>query len=327
MNNQNQLIVTVSPHINSGETTTRVMYDVVVALIPALIASYLFFGLRALILTFVSVVTALFCEAGVQRLRRQPITIGDGSALITGILLAFNVSLSLPLWMMALGSAVAILIAKQAFGGLGHNIFNPALIGRAFIMAAYPTQMTSWLPSRFAAHIDGTTYATPLGILQEKLTTALPSYLDMLLGNCGGCIGETSALALIVGGLYLLYRKVITWHTPVAYIGTVFILMAVLGRDPFFQILAGGLMIGAIFMATDMVTIPITSKGRIVFGVGCGVVTTAIRYFGQYPEGVCYSILFMNACTPLIDRYTKPKKFGENKYREETRKQDTITKQ
>lgn len=305
------LIVTSSPHINSGETTTRVMYDVIIALVPAMIASYLFFGWRALLLVAVAVGTAVALEAGVQWLRRKPITVADGSAAITGILLVFNVSPKLPLWLVALGSAVAILIAKQAFGGLGHNIFNPALIGRAFLLAAYPTAMTSWSPPRFALlQLDGATYATPLGIIKEKLQESLPGYWDMFLGNIGGCVGETSALALLIGGVFLLYRRVITWHIPVSYIGTVFLLTWIMGRDPLFNILAGGLMIGAIFMATDMVTCPVSPKGMIIFGVGCALVTVAIRLFGQYPEGVCYSILFMNACTPLIDRYTAPRRFG-----------------
>ena len=305
------LIVTSSPHINSGETTSRVMYDVIIALVPAMIASYLFFGLRALLLLAVAVGTAVVFEAGVQWLRRRPITIFDGSAAITGILLVFNVSSELPLWLVVLGSAVAILIGKQAFGGLGHNIFNPALIGRAFLLAAYPTAMTSWAPPRFAQlHLDGATYATPLGIIKEKLSESLPSYLDMFLGNIGGSLGETSVLALLLGGAFLLYRRVITWHIPVSYIATVFLLTWIMGRDPLFNILAGGLMIGAIFMATDMVTSPISTKGMLIFGIGCGLVTVAIRLFGQYPEGVCYSILFMNACTPLIDRYTAPRRFG-----------------
>lgn len=304
------LTVTVSPHITSGETIPKVMYSVIIALIPAIIASYVFFGVKALNMIVVSVITAVVLEAGVQGLRKKPITITDGSAVITGILLAFNLSPKIPLWMVALGSAVAILVAKQTFGGLGYNIFNPALIGRAFLMAAYPSSMTSWVPTRLYTGIDASTYATPLGILQEKLHETLPGYWDLFIGNVGGCIGETSVFALIIGGLFLLYRKEITWHIPVSYILTVAILSLLLGRDPLFQILAGGLMLGAIFMATDMVTSPVTPRGMIIFGVGCGIITIFIRFFGKYPEGVSYSILVMNACTPLIDRYTVPRIFG-----------------
>lgn len=310
MQNNHNLTVTVSPHINSGESIRKIMYTVIIALIPAIIASYIFFGVKAIVMILVSVVTAVALEALMQWLRRRPITITDGSAVITGILLAFNVSPCISLWMVALGSAVAIVVAKHAFGGLGCNIFNPALVGRAFLMAAYMDNMTSWSPTRLSTAVDASTYATPLGIIQEKLSMALPSYWDLFIGNVGGCIGETSALALIIGGLFLLYRKVITWHIPVSYILTVALLTAVMGKDPLFNVLAGGLMLGAIFMATDMVTSPVTPKGMIIFGIGCGVITTYIRLFGKYPEGVSYSILVMNACVPLIDRYAKPKRFG-----------------
>lgn len=313
MNKNNNLIVTVSPHITSGESIKKVMYAVVIALIPAIAGSYIFFGIKAIYITLISILTAVILEAIVQRLMHKPVTVLDGSAIITGILVAFNLPPTVPFWIPILGTAVAILIAKHSFGGLGQNIFNPALVGRAFLLAAYPSYMTNWIPTRLVSGIDAVTYATPLGIIKEKTGQILPNYFDMFIGNHGGCIGETSALLLILGGLYMLFRKAITWHIPVTYIGTVALLSLFLGRDPLFQILAGGLMLGAIFMATDMVTSPITQKGMIIFGVGCGVMTVIIRFFGNYPEGVSYSILFMNACTPLIDKYTKPKIFGKRK--------------
>lgn len=298
------LAVTVSPHISEGSSIPKVMYTVVIALIPAIIASFLFFGIKAIAMILISVATAIVLEAGVQWLRHKPITITDGSAIITGILLVFNLPPAVPFWIPSLGVAVAIIIAKHAFGGLGHNIFNPALVGRAFLLAAYPTQMTTWT-------FDGVTCATPLRIVGEKLDEALPSYWDMFVGNIGGCIGETSVLVLLIGGIFLLSRRVISWHIPLTYIGTVAILTGIMGKDPLFHVLAGGLILGAIFMATDMVTSPSTPKGMIIFGIGCGILTTVIRLFGKYPEGVCYSILFMNACTPLIDRYTRPRRFGK----------------
>lgn len=306
----NNLIVTVSPHITSGETIGKVMYTVIIALIPAIAISYIFFGMKAINIIVISVLTAVVLEATVQRLRHKPITILDGSAIITGILLAFNLPPTVPFWLPILGTSVAILIAKHAFGGLGNNIFNPALVGRAFLLAAYPMHMTRWLPTRFAEGVDISTYATPLAVIKERVGEALPDYFSMFIGNIGGCIGETGALVLILGGLFMLMRKIITWHIPIAYIGTVALLTWLMGKDPLFHILSGGLMLGAIFMATDMVTSPVTPRGMIIFGIGCGIMTIVIRLFGKYPEGVSYSILFMNACTPLIDRYTGPRRFG-----------------
>lgn len=308
---EKMLSVASSPHIYSGDSVSREMYFVIIALLPALIVSYIFFGLKALNIVLVSIFTCVFLEALVQYLRHKPITINDGSAVITGILLAFNLPSTVPYWIVVLGASVAILVGKLVFGGLGQNIFNPALVGRTFLLAAYPVYMTTWVPTRLMHGIDVSTYATPLAIIKEKTGAMLPSYMDMFLGNIGGCIGETSALALIIGGVFLLYRRVITWHIPVTYIGSVFLLTWILGKDPLFNILSGGLMLGAIFMATDMVTKPVTVKGMIVFGIGCGIVTVFIRFVGKYPEGVSYSILFMNACTPLIDRYTRPKRFGQ----------------
>lgn len=309
-NQRNNLIVTVSPHITSGESIKKVMYAVVIALIPAIIASVVFFGIRAMNIILISVITAVILELLAQKLRHKPITISDGSAVITGILLAFNLPSTVPFWIPILGAGFGILVVKHAFGGLGNNIFNPALAGRAFLLAAYPAYMTKWIPAKFVAGVDISTYATPLAIVKEKPELMLPSYFNMFIGNIGGCIGETSAILLILGGLYMLYRKVITWHIPFTFIGTVGLLTWLLGKDPLFNILAGGLMLGAIFMATDMVTSPVTSLGMIIFGIGCGLMTVVIRLFGRYPEGVSYAILFMNACTPLIDRYATPRRFG-----------------
>lgn len=310
MEKNNKFIVTVSPHLVSGESITKVMYTVVIALIPAVIASYIFFGIRAINIISISVVTAIALEAGVQWMRHKPITAFDGSAIITGILLAFNLPPTVPLWIPILGTSVAMIIAKHTYGGIGQNIFNPALAGRAFLLAAYPSYMTKWMPSKLSGIVDAATYATPLAIIKEKAGVGMPNYFDMFIGNIGGCIGETSALLLLVGGLYLLIRKVITWHIPVTYIVTVAFLTGIFGKDPLFYLLSGGLMLGAIFMATDLVTSPVTPRGMIIFGIGCGIMTTIIRLFGKYPEGVSYSILLMNACTPLIDRYTTPKRFG-----------------
>lgn len=301
---KNKLIVTVSPHVSSGESISKIMWLVVIALLPAIAGSYVFFGLRALNVILISVATAVTLEAVIQRSRHKPIAILDGSAVITGILLAFNLPPTVPFWIPILGTSVAIVIAKQTFGGLGQNIFNPALAGRAFLLAAYPMHMTRWIPTRLMKGVDISTYATPLA------GKSIPGYLDMFIGNIGGCIGETSAVLLIIGGLFLLWRKVITWHIPITYIGTVALFTLLLGKDPLFHILSGGLMLGAIFMATDMVTSPVTPKGMIIFGIGCGLLTVIIRLFGKYPEGVSYSILLMNACTPLIDKYVMPRRFG-----------------
>lgn len=313
MDKQNNLTVSMSPHITSGESVSKTMYVVIAALLPAIIASFVFFGIKAINTILISATTAVVLEAIAQKMMRRPITVSDGSAVITGILLAFNLPPTAPFWIPIVGSSVAILIAKMPFGGLGQNIFNPALVGRTFLLAAYPVYMTNWIPARLTEGIDIATYATPLAIIKEKTGQILPGFFDMFIGNHGGCIGETSALLLILGGLYMLLRKVITWHIPVTYICTVFLMTFFLKQDPLFNILAGGLMLGAIFMAADMVTSPITSKGMIIFGIGCGIMTVVIRLFGNYPEGVSYSILFMNACTPLIDKYTKPKKFGKRK--------------
>lgn len=306
---ENLFNVSVSPHIKSKETVPTIMRDVLIALVPAGIAGTYFFGFSALLLMVTAVASAMLSEFLFNKITKRPNTLMNLSAAVTGLLIAYNVPTTLPLWMVAVGSAFAIIVVKCFFGGLGQNIVNPALAARAFLLAAYPTAMTTWT-------LDEVTKATPLAILKGG-SGILPSTMDAFLGsNIPGCIGEVSALALIIGGAYLLYRKVITWHIPATYIGTVLILTTILGRDGFFtgnglyEILVGGLMLGAIFMATDYTTTPMTQKGQIVFGVGCGFLTTLIRLYGGYTEGVSYSILIMNLLVPMIDKWTSPRVFG-----------------
>jgi len=305
------------------------MYDVIIALIPAFLVSIYVFGLSALIVTAVAVISCLGFEYLIQRyLLKIPVTIGDGSALITGILLAFNLPSNLPVWMIIVGSLVAIGIAKFSFGGLGYNIFNPALVGRVFLLISFPVQMTMWPTAvenqtRIADAITG---ATPLGIIKEGLmfgktmtdiSTEIPSNIDLFLGITGGSLGEMSAIALILGGLYLLFRKVILWHIPVLTLLTIAIITGIFWlidpehyASPLIHILSGGAILGAFFMATDLVTSPMTKKGMIIFAVGIGTITVVIRLFGAYPEGVSFAIIIMNAFVPLINKYFKPRRFG-----------------
>lgn len=315
-------LVTPPPHLHGGESIPRVMWTVVLALLPALAASIIFFGVKALQLELVAIAAAVFTEAAIQKLRGVPVTVTDGSAIITGLLLAFNLPVGVPLWMAAVGAVFAIAVVKHAFGGLGHNIFNPALAGRVFIMHSWLTDMTTWSPPSTAlyARIDALTYATPLGAAKEAMVEWLPKQVggwNMFWGNIGGCIGETSAFALLIGGLFLLIRGYIRWQTPVTFIGTVVFFswllppkMGVIPLHPVHHLLGGGLLLGAIFMATDMVTTPVTGRGRLIFGLGCGLITIIIRLYGGFPEGVSYSILIMNAFTPLIDKFTRPRIFG-----------------
>ncbi|MCD6354629.1 MAG: RnfABCDGE type electron transport complex subunit D [Prolixibacteraceae bacterium] len=322
----NLLTVSPSPHVHSGDSTQKIMYRVVLALLPALIWSVFVFGFDALRVTVIAVVATLGFEFLIQKfLMKIKPTITDGSALVTGILLAFNVPSNLPWWIIVIGSLAAIGIGKLSFGGLGNNIFNPALVGRVFMLISFPVQMTSW-PVSSLGETDAITSATPLGLIKEgiangssitELTKNLPSAMDMLIGNSGGSLGEISAALLILGGLYLLLKKVITWHIPVSIIATVAIIATVFWVinpetyiNPVYQILSGGLMLGAVFMATDMVSSPMTPRGQIIFGIGIGVITISIRLFGAYPEGVSFAILIMNAFTPLINNYVKPKRFG-----------------
>ena len=309
------IIVSATPHVRSKDTISSVMRDVLIALTPATLMGIYFFGLRALLVVAVSVASSVFFEYLYQKITKKKITISDLSAAVTGLLLALNLPASAPLWMPIVGSAFAIIIAKQLFGGLGQNFINPALAARAFLLGSYPAAMTAWTaPSGFTGEAVST--ATPLAMLKAggDAVAELPSLTDVIIGNIGGCIGETCAIALILGGIYLLYKKVISWRIPVTYIATVFVLTALISRDgikmPVYELFAGGLMLGAFFMATDYASSPVTPIGQIIMGVGCGILTALIRIFGAYPEGVSYSILIMNLAVPLIDRYTKPKIFG-----------------
>lgn len=312
---KDNLIISISPHRKEKADTPRVMRGVVYALMPAVIASIYYFKLRAFLLIIVCIAGTVLTEAVFQKLRRKPITIKDGSALLTGLLLALVLPPSLPLWAGFLGAVMAIVIGKQIFGGLGQNIFNPALIGRAFLMAAFPVMLTTWIkPGIF----DAIATATPLSLFKFDLEPVSTLYL--LLGNTGGSLGETCAIVLIIGGIFLLIKKYMDWRIPLSYIGTVLILTTVLYlikpaqyASPLFHLFAGGLMLGALFMATDPVTSPITKKGRYIFGFGCGFLVVIIRTWGGLPEGVMYSILLMNAFTPLINRYTVPVQFGGRK--------------
>lgn len=317
--------VSSSPHVHSGASIHGIMRDVVIAMVPAFIAAIIFFGLNALILTATCVISCVFFEYLSRKLMNRNNTISDLSAVITGVLLAYNLPPTFPIWMAVVGSFVAIVIAKQLFGGLGYNPFNPALAGRLFLFLSFALAMSGdWTPWSYinAEDIVATTSATPLGMLQESTGSIAflsnkSTILDLFLGRVNGCIGEVSALALILGGLYLLWRKVITWHIPVAYIGTVAVFATILylidpttNASPLFHLFSGGLMLGAIFMATDMVTSPTDKSGMLVFGIGCGLLTMIIRRWGSYPEGVSFSIFIMNAATPLLNRVCKPRVFG-----------------
>ena len=318
-----ELTISSSPHAHSPVTTQSIMRDVLIALVPALLGSIYFFGFRALLVTLVSAAACVFFEWGFCKIRKLHCKTYDLSAVVTGVLLAFVCPVTIPYWTIILGDFFAIVLVKMLFGGLGKNIVNPALAGRAFLFS-WPVLMSNWVKVGFdnAAGLlstaDAVTAATPMSAMHQG---ALPeeSILDMFLGNIGGCIGETSALLLIIGFIYLLYRKVITARIPLAYIGTVAILAFLFpqGNDRIAwmaaQVFGGGLMLGAIFMATDYVTSPLTKLGQIVYGIGCGVITILIRYFGGYSEGVTYAILCMNACAVLLDKIGRPVKFGAPK--------------
>lgn len=308
------LLVGSSPHIKSGESTQKIMRDVIIALIPAAAASVYFFKVSAAMLILATVLSCVLSEYAWNKIAKKPNTVSDLSAVVTGMLLAFNLSPAVPVWIAVIGGVFAIIIAKQLFGGLGHNFINPALAARAFMMASWPVQMTTWrLPGW-----DAISTATPLALLKKggEVSGQMPDLWDIFIGNTGGTIGETSALALLIGALYLLVRKVITIELPIAFIGSVGLMTWIFGgSEPFTgdfirHILSGGLILGAFFMATDYTTSPVTFKGRIVMGIGCGLLTSVIRLFGGYPEGVSYSILLMNLTVPMIDRYLMPKRFG-----------------
>ncbi len=309
---EKRLIVSSSPHIRAKQTVNSVMRDVLIALFPATVFGVINFGMNALMLIVAAIVAAVATEAFIQKyLRKQPITIKDLSAVVTGLLLALNIPSTAPLWLPIVGSMFAIAIVKHAFGGIGHNFMNPALAARALLMASWPVQMTTWV----TPGPDAVAAPTPLGIIKEGLPLdQLPSFWETAWGSVGGCIGETSAILLLVGGLYLLYRGVISWRIPVVYIATVFVFAILFNQFDFqfalYQIVAGGLMLGAFFMATDYASSPVSVKGQFIYAFGCGLLTILIRQFGSMPEGVSYSILLMNVATPIIEKYTAPKVFG-----------------
>lgn len=326
-----KLIVSLSPHAHGNDSVERNMYGVMIALVPALLVSFWFFGIGSAIVCATSVVACVLFEWAINKfiLGRQQNTVLDGSAALTGLLLGFNLPSNLPIWIIVIGALVAIGVGKMSFGGLGQNIFNPALVGRCFLLVSFPAQMTSWPKiGQHLSYLDAETGATPLYYMKEAIKNGdlhqlekVPDSLSLLLGNGYaegmGTIGEVCALALLLGLAYMLWKKIITWHIPVSIIGTVFVLAGLFHlanpvyADPLTVILSGGLMLGAIFMATDYVTSPMTPKGQIIYGVSIGVLTLVIRNWGSYPEGMSFAILIMNAFTPIINMYVKPKRFGE----------------
>lgn len=326
----NMLNIAPSPHAHAKESTRKLMIDVVIALIPALIVSVFYFGIGAVIVTATSVISCLLFEYLIQRfILKKPVSITDGSALVTGILLAFNLPSNIPVLIIVIGSFVSIAIAKMTFGGLGNNPFNPALVGRVFMLISFPVQMTTWpVPKGLGTgYLDAVTGATPLAILKgglaggqslSEIMGQLPSPAQMFLGDIGGSMGEVAAAALLIGFVWLLLRKVITWHIPVAVVGSIAVFTGILwlvnpekNADPMFHILAGGVLLGAIYMATDYVTSPMVPKAMLIYGFGIGIITVVIRVYGAYPEGVSFAILIMNAFVPLMNAYIKPRRFGE----------------
>ena len=325
-----KLIVSLSPHAHGTDSVERNMYGVIIALLPALLVSFWFFGIGSAIVCATSVAACVFFEWAINKfmLKNERNTILDGSAILTGLLLGFNLPSNLPIWIIIIGALFAIGVAKMTFGGLGNNLFNPALVGRAALLVAFPAQMTTWPKvGQLTSYLDAETGATPLAVMKDAIKSGdasvldkLPSALDLFLGNHpdgAGAMGEICALALLLGLVYMLCRKIITWHIPVSIIATVFVLSGLMHMaspvyaDPFSVIFSGGLMLGAIFMATDYVTSPMTSQGQLIYGVAIGVLTVVIRNWGAYPEGMSFAILIMNAFTPLINTYVKPQRFGE----------------
>lgn len=310
----NKLTVTASPHRRDNVSTQKIMLMVIIALLPSVVASAIYFGFRAILLIAICVATCVLTEFVCRKLMKRNQTISDLSACVTGILLALNLPVTLPIWEAVIGSFVAIAVVKQLFGGIGQNFANPAIVGRIVLMLSFTADMTTWaIPKYYQNSGEVITGATPL-------VSGDASYLDLFLGNVGGCLGETSALAILIGGLFLIVMKVISPSAPISFIGTVAILTAITGGDVGYQVLAGGLLLGAFFMATDYSTTPITEKGRIVFGIGCGIITFVIRNYGGYPEGVSFSILLMNVLTPYIDRLTMSKPVGA-KYPEKNKEE------
>ena len=324
----NKLTVSMSPHVHSGDSVSKNMYGVLIALIPALLCSFVYFGLGAILVTLVSVSSCVFFEWSINKymLKRTDTSVLDGSAILTGILLAFNLPSNLPLWMVLVGALFAIGVVKMTFGGLGCNLFNPALAGRAFLLISFPVEMTTWpRPLQGFMTIDGETAATPLAVMKEAIKNSDPSkldgigssFVDMFTGQTGGSMGEVCEIALLIGFIYMLYKKIITWHIPISILCTVFVFAGALHLSnpsfpsPFIDLVSGGLMLGAIFMATDYVTSPMSKKGQLVYGIAIGFLTVVIRTWGAYPEGMSFAILIMNAFVPLINNYFKPKRFGE----------------
>lgn len=308
--------VSPSPHLRSGISTTKIMGNVLIALIPAVIASVVIFGWKSLLVITVCTATAVLAEYICRKVMKRSDTIGDLSAVVTGVLLALNLPVNINLFIAAFGSIVAIVVVKQMFGGIGQNFVNPALAARIVLLVSFPVQMTTW-PKAFSYlqdTADAVTSATPLANNANGIST---SYLDLFLGTTGGCLGETCALALLLGGIYLVARKIIHPAIPVCFIGTVFVLSWVLGQDPLFHILSGGVLLGAIFMATDYTTSPMTTAGKVIFGIGCGIITVLIRLYANLPEGVSFSIILMNILVPHIERLTMPKPFGEERKKRE----------
>ena len=325
-----KLVVSLSPHAHGKDTVERNMYGVIIALLPALLVSFWFFGIGSAIVCGTSVAACVLFEWAINKyiLRNERTTICDGSAVLTGLLLGFNLPSNLPIWIIIIGALFAIGLAKMPFGGLGNNLFNPALVGRAALLVAFPAQMTTWPKAgQITSYLDAETGATPLYLMQQAIKNGDPSLLDQLpdslslfLGNHpdgAGALGEICGAALLLGLVFMLWRKIITWHIPVSIIATVFVFSGLMHltspvyADPITVILSGGLLLGAIFMATDYVTSPMTSKGQLIYGVAIGVLTVIIRNWGAYPEGMSFAILIMNAFTPLINNYVKPQRFGE----------------
>ena len=321
-----KLIVSLSPHLHGADSVQKNMYGVCIALVPALLVSLWFFGLGAAVVLATSVLSCVLIEWVISKfiLKETRLSIADGSAVLTGLLLGFNLPSNLPVWMVVIGALVAIGIGKMTFGGLGCNPFNPALVGRVFLLISFPVQMTLWpVPGQVGSYLDAETAATPLALVKAAIKSGdpsllqnLPSFQDMLIGHGGGSLGEVSAIALLLGLAFMLWRKIVTWHIPVSILTTVFVLSGLMHlynpayASPCTMLVTGGLMLGACFMATDYVTSPMTAKGQIIYGVAIGFLTVVIRLFGAYPEGMSFAILIMNAFTPLINTYCKPKRFG-----------------
>lgn len=324
-----KLVVSPSPHIHSGFSMTKMMWTVVYAMLPLWAVSIYFFGWGAIYLMLVAVASCMFFEWAIARyLLKIPSTLGDGSGIITGMLIAFNIPSDLPIYIVIIGSFVAIAVGKMSFGGLGQNPFNPALVGRVFMLISFPAAMTTWpIPKALNFSMDGITGATPLGIVKEglrngekvsEIMSQIPSYWEMAIGNMGGSMGEVSAIAILIGLVYMIYKHTITWHIPVSMIATVMLFSGILNfinpdlyTGPIFNLLSGGLLLGAVFMATDLVTSPMSRKGQLLFGFGAGFLTVVIRTWGAYPEGVSFAILLMNAWVPLINKFMKPRRYGK----------------